>query len=62
VKIPVALLKRIEKLEAQNEAAVAPMKVRRLIDPSDAELDAIAANELVIVRTTVDPEPRKPSD
>jgi hypothetical protein len=61
VKIPVALLKRIEKLEARS-AVVEPMKVRRLIDPSDAELDAIAADELVIVRTTVDPEPKKASD
>jgi len=38
--------RRIEKLEAQNEAAVAPMKVRRLIDPSPDELHAIGEDEL----------------
>ena len=61
MKIPVALLKRIEKLEAQSTASAAPMKVRRLIDPSPEELGAIGEDELVIVRTTVDPEPKKPA-
>jgi hypothetical protein len=37
------------------------MKVRRLIDPSPEELGAIGEDELVIVRTTVDPEPKKPA-
>jgi hypothetical protein len=53
---PVALLKRIEKLEAQSATSAAAMKVRRLIDPSPAELEAIGEDEIVIVRTTVDPK------
>jgi hypothetical protein len=55
MKIPAALLKRIEKLEAQSAVDVAPLNVRRLIDPNQAELDAIGADELVILRVIIDP-------
>ena len=51
MKIPVALVKRIERLEAQQQLS-GPQSVRRVIDEREV---VVADNELVIFRVLVDP-------